>query len=322
VAQEYYQLKADLLGVKQLAYHERNLPYGQLDKQYAYEQAVELVSRVFAGLDAEFVQIFRLYVNQGQIDVYPGTGKASGAFCAHGLLVHPTYILLNYTDRLMDVLTLAHECGHGIHNELIKQQQPGLYFGTSLAIAEVASTFMEDFVLQQIMKEADDELRLAIMMMRLNDEVATIFRQVAFYRFEQELHSRFRTKGYLPKEEIGTLFRQHMVAYMGPAVEQSPGSENWWIYVGHFRRFFYVYSYASGLLISKALQKQVHQDGQAIGLLKQVLRAGASASPREIFARVGIDIGREQFWIDGVAEVAELLAETKELAKKLGKVVG
>jgi oligoendopeptidase F len=169
-------------------------------------------------------------------------------------------------------------------------------------------------------RKADDELRLSIMMMRLNDEVSTIFRQVACYRFEQELHDQFRQKGYLSKEDIGRLFRKHMASYMGDSVEQSPGSENWWVYWGHIRSFFYVYSYASGLLISKSLQNSVKEDPRFIGKVKEFLSAGLSDSPKNIFLRLGIDITDKQFWDRGLEEVENLLNETIHLAEKLGKI--
>jgi oligoendopeptidase F len=218
------------------------------------------------------------------------------------------------------VLTLAHELGHGINNELIKEKQNALNFGTPISTAEVASTFMEDFVLQEILKKADDDLRLSIMMMRLNDEVSTIFRQVACYRFEQQLHQDFRQKGYLSKDDIGKLFQKHMAAYMGDAVEQSSGSENWWIYWGHTRSFFYVYSYASGLLISKSLQKSVKDNHHFIEKVKDFLSAGLSSSPENIFRRLGIDITDQGFWDKGLDEVETLLQETMRLARKLGKL--
>jgi oligoendopeptidase F len=217
------------------------------------------------------------------------------------------------------VLTLAHELGHGINNELIKEKQNALNFGTPISTAEVASTFMEDFVLQEILKKADDDLRLSIMMMRLNDEVSTIFRQIACYRFEQQLHQDFRQKGYLSKDDIGKLFQKHMATYMGDAVEQSSGSENWWIYWGHTRSFFYVYSYASGLLISKSLQKSVKENSHFIGKVKEFLSAGLSSSPENIFRRLGIDITGKGFWDKGLDEVETLLQETMKLAGKLGK---
>jgi oligoendopeptidase F len=158
------------------------------------------------------------------------------------------------------------------------------------------------------------------MMMRLNDEVSTIFRQVACYRFEQELHDHFGQKGYLSKEEIGKLFQKHMASYMGDSVEQSPGSENWWVYWGHIRSFFYVYSYASGLLISKSLQNSVKKEPRFIEKVKEFLSAGLSDSPKNIFLRLGINITDKGFWNKGIEEVETLLSETIHLAVKLGKI--
>jgi oligoendopeptidase F len=316
----FYRLKAGLLNVRKLKYHERNVEYGIDGGSYPYTRAAALIRKVMSGLDREFTEIFDGFTKNGQIDVYPRKGKTSGAFCAHNLFSHPTYILLNHTDSLNDVLTLAHELGHGINNELMKKKQHSLHFGAPLSTAEVASTFMEDFVLQEILKEADEERRLALMVKKLNDDVSTIFRQIACYRFEQELHTEFRQKGYLSTEEIGALFSRHMAAYMGDAVEQSKGSGNWWIYWGHIRTFFYVYSYASGLLISKALQSYVKRDRHFINNVKTFLSAGFSDSPRNIFRRLGIDIASAQFWTKGLDEVDALLNETVALAKKLKKI--
>ena len=320
IPSRFYTLKARLLKVRKLRYHERNVEYGTISRKYSYQDSLKLIMKVFRNLDQMFARILDGFIHNGQFDVYPKKGKSGGAFCAHNLISQPTYILLNHTNRLNDVLTLAHELGHGINNELIRGKQNSLNFGTPISTAEVASTFMEDFVLQEIVRKADDELRLSIMMMRLNDEVSTIFRQVACYRFEQELHDQFRQKGYLSKEHIGRLFRKHMASYMGPSVEQSPGSENWWVYWGHIRSFFYVYSYASGLLISKSLQNSAKEDPRFIGKVKEFLSAGLSDSPKNIFLRLGIDITDKQFWDRGLEEVENLLNETIHLAEKLGKI--
>lgn len=320
IVHHWYALKAKLLGLPKLQYHERVVEYGEIAKKYSYQEAVELVSRVLHRLDSQFGQIFDGFVRNGQIDIYPAKGKKGGAFCASGDLVLPTYILLNFAEKLNDILTIAHETGHGINDELMKLAQNALNFGSPLSTAEVASTFIEDFVLQELMAEADDELRLAIMVKKLDDDVATIFRQVACYLFEQELHKVFREKGYLGKEEIGKLFQKHMEAYMGPAVEQSEGSENWWVYWSHIRRFFYVYSYSSGLLISKSLQAMVKKDKAVVPKVKQFLSAGSSQSPKDIFLALGIDITDKNFWEQGLAETEHLLAETEALARKLGKI--
>ncbi len=320
ISSEYYFLKAKLLNVKKLKYHERNVEFGNISKSYSYNDSVKLIQSVLKKLDSRFYNIFMKFINNNQIDVYPKKGKVSGAFCAHNLISQPTYILLNHTGKLNDVLTFAHEVGHGINNELIKEKQNALNFGTPLSTAEVASTFMEDFVLAEILKNADDESRLAIMMMKLNDDISTIFRQAACYRFEQELHTAFRKKGYLSKNEIGLMFQKHMTAYMGEAVEQSPGSENWWIYWSHIRSFFYVYSYASGLLISKSLQNSYRKDHKFIEKIISFLSSGLSDSPKNIFKKLGIDITDFKFWETGIKEVESLLDETTELAIKLGKI--
>lgn len=319
ISAEYYALKSKLMKVKKLKYHERNVEYGNIDKKYSYKESVRLVSRVFNNLDKTFAEILDDFIKNGQFDVYPRKGKSGGAFCSHNLISQPTYILLNHTDRLNDVLTLAHELGHGINNELVRERQNALNFGTPVSTAEVASTFMEDFVLQEILINADEELRLSLMMMKLNDDVSAIFRQVACYKFEQELHHQYRKKGYLSKEEIGKLFRKHMSAYMGNAVEQSPGSENWWVYWSHIRSYFYVYSYASGLLISKSLQNSVKENPDFINKVKVFLSAGLSDSPKNIFQNLGVNISGRSFWDKGINEVEVLLRETTSLAEQLGK---
>lgn len=320
IPRRYYGLKARLFGVRRLRYHERNIEYGRVDRTYPYGEALGLVHTVMRRLDRQFADILERFIGEGQMDAFPRKGKASGAFCAHVLPSQPTYILLNHTDRLQDVLTIAHELGHGINNELVRERQNSLNFGTPTSTAEVASTFMEDFVLEEIMRQADDELRLSVMMMKLNDDVSSIFRQVACYRFEQELHDAFRKSGYLSKEEIGALFQSHMESYMGPSVEQSPGAQNWWIYWSHIRYFFYVYSYAGGLLISKSLQNSVKRDPSFIGKVKEFLSEGLSDSPYRIFRKLGVDIRDRAFWNAGIEEVDRLLQETESLARRLGKV--
>lgn len=320
VSRRYYGLKAKLLGVKKLEYHERNVEYGKIDQKYPYPKAFDLVSSVFSALDKEFFEALDKMNAKGEIDVWPKKNKTSGAFCASNLITQPNYILLNYGKKLDDVLTLAHELGHAVNSELQKKTRNSLSFGAPKSTAEVASTFMEDFVLEELMKNADKETRLALMAHKLNSDVSTIFRQVACYLFERELHQRFREKGYLSKEEIGKLFQKHMRAYMGSAVSQSPGSENWWIGWGHIRSFFYNYSYASGLLISKYMQASCAKDHAFLEKVKEFLSAGVSDSPKNIFQKMGIDITDKKFWDDGLEKIENLLKDTEKLAKKLGKI--
>jgi oligoendopeptidase F len=320
ISQRFYKLKSKLLGVTKLEYHERNVEYGKIDKNYSFSDGTKIVNRTFDSLDKEFADLQSKFVQQGRVDVYPKVGKSGGAFCTSGLITHPVYILLNWNNKLNDVLTFAHELGHGINDELIKKTQNALNFGTPISTAEVASTFMEDFVLQELLKEADDELKLSLMMMKLNEDISTIFRQIAFFKFENELHTTYRTVGYLSKDKIGKIFQKHMASYMGEGVIQSKGSENWWVYWNHLRYFFYVYSYASGLLISKSLQGLVKTDPKFIDKVKIFLSTGLSESPKDIFAKMGIDIIKKDFWELGLNEITKLLEDTEVLARKMGKI--
>ncbi len=320
LAHRYYKLKAQLLKVDKLEYHERSIEYGNITKKYTYQNSIDLIGKTFNSLDTEFGTILKTFVENGQLDVYPRKGKSGGGFCAMFSKHRPVYILLNHNNKLGDVLVIAHEMGHGINDEYKKQAQHELNLGSTACVAEVASTFMEDFVLQEILKSANEEERLTILMQKLNDDVSTIFRQIAAYRFEQELHALFRQKGYLPKTEIGKLFTKHMSAYMGNYVNLSAGSENSWVYWSHFRMFFYVYSYASGLLISKTLQSKVKTDPKYMQKVKTFMSAGTSESPKTIFKKLGVDISDAKFWNEGLREIEDLLKETESLAKKLKKI--
>ncbi len=320
ISKKYYELKSKLLNLEKLEYHERVVEYGNTNKEYNYEDSIDLVHKTFQNLDKEFTEIFQNLIENEQVDAFPQKGKSGGAFCIGMLKTQPTFILLNHKNKIDDVKTMAHEFGHAINVELMKKKQPALYFDTPLSTAEVASTFMEDFVTQELLKEADDETRLALQMQKLDAEISSIIRQIACYRFEQELHQEYRKTGHLSKTEIGKIFQKHMSAYMGDFVEKSKGSENWWIYWSHIRRFFYVYSYASGLLISKAMQSMVKKDPKNIEKVKEFLAAGSSESPKDIFLKLGIDITKKEFWQQGLQEIRDLLKETEELATKLGKI--
>lgn len=317
LAQRFYQLKAKLLGVPSLRYHERSVGYGAVDQSYSFEEAATLVNGVFHELDPEFAAIFERFLSNGNIDVYPQKGKRSGAYCAYYHITHPTYVFLNFTGKLSDVSTIAHEMGHAINDELMRQKQNALTYATPTSTAEVASTFMEDFIFERLTQGVDDEARLSSMLDKLGRDISTIFRQVAIYRFEQELHQTYRTEGYVTLEMINALFKKYMESYMGPASE---GCENWWVYWSHIRNFFYVYSYASGQLISKVLQSKVRKDKSFIKEVKTFLSAGISKSPKDIFSDMGIDITDKNFWEQGLDEIEQLLDETEALAKKLGKI--
>jgi len=321
IAQDFYKLKARLLKVPKLAYHERSVPIGKIEKIFDYKEATKITHQVFQSLDPEFDQIFTEFCNTWRIDVYPKTGKRGGACNIWFGKNEPNFVMLNYTNTLNDITTLAHEMGHAINTQLSQRNQNALNFGYGTATAEVASTFIEDFVFEKLLEIATPEEQLTILMEKLNDSISSIHRQVACYLFETELHKEFRQKGYLDQKTIGTIFQKNMKAYMGKAVEQSPWSQNRRIYRSHIRSFFYVYSYAGGLLISKALQAETRKNPQFVSKIKKhFLAAGWSESPKTIFKHIGIDISQKSFRKQGLQEIAKQLKKAEKLAKQLKKI--
>ena len=320
ISKRYYRLKAKLFKVKKLQYYERNVEYGNSTKKYSYQEAVNMVFNIFSKTDQEFADIFQKFIENAQIDVYPRKGKSGGGFCFHHLISQSTYILLNYTGKLTDIFTLAHESGHGINNELMKKKNNALNFGGPLFTAEVSSKLMEAILFEEILNEKNEELCLAAMMMKLNDQIIHVFMTAAENRFESEMHHNFREKGYLSKEEIGQLHKKYAIGYMGNFVEQTPGSENWWMHVSHLRRFFYNYQYSAGILIAETLKSRFKKDQSSIRQIKEFLSAGSALSPNDIFKNMGINIENKSFWNKGIDEIEELLNRTEKLAKKLGKI--
>lgn len=330
ISHEYYDFKAKLLKKDKFRYFDKaisvnisediNTNEENKNEIWSYEKSIKLVGEVFKDLDKEFFDIFKYLSEDGHIDAYPKQGKIDGAFCIGVSPIYPTYILLNHTNELRDVTTIAHECGHAINNELMKQKQHSLYFGTPMCTAEVASTFMEDFVFQKLLEKTSKKKRLNLLLKKLDDEIATIFRQVACYKFESELHKNAQEKGYLSKNEISELFNKHMKLYLGKLFEEADDMDNGWVYWSHIRRPFYVYSYASGLIISKAMQAKVKEDHTFIEKVKIFLKNGEEKPPKEIFKEIGIDITKNDFWQKGIENFKKTLDEAKTLAKELNLI--
>lgn len=319
ISRRFYELKAKLFGVDKLKYYERVVPYGEISKEIKYEEGVDIVNNAFCKMDKDFGNIFRGLVEEGNIDVYPSKGKRQGAFCSWGLKVHPVRILLNYMNNINDVTTLAHEAGHGLNHELMKCQS-SLDFGVPMAVAEVSSNFAEGVVFDDLLDNIEsDEEKLALLVSKLGDDISSVSRQIACYKFERELHEEFREKGALSSERIGEIFSKNMKAYMGDFVEHSDWSKNWWVYWRHIRNYFYVYSYASGALISNAMIKKYREDPEFVLKVKRFLSFGKSKSPRESFESLGIKLDRE-FWSEGLNNIEKMLDEAWRLAEKLGKI--
>ncbi len=320
LSHRYYELKAKLMGKKKLEYYERNVPLGSVSKRYSFTEASDIVGNVIKQVDSGFYQIYSTLLSNGQVDVFPEVGKKSGGYCVGNTISSPIFILLNYIGTYKNVTTLAHEMGHAINNELMRNIKNPLYYGISSITQEVSSNFFEDFVCDEVSKSLSKEEQLNVLMERLNSGVSSVHRQIACYKFERDLHREFRKKKFLSYEDIGALFSNKMKEYMGDFVDHPKYSHNWWLYWRHIRLYFYVYSYASGYLISWYMQRQVRKDKQWVKKLKKFMKAGSSDSPTNILKSIGIDIESGELWKEGLDEMEGMLEKAEKLAKELGKI--
>ncbi len=315
VSHQFYALKAKLLKLPHLEYSDRAAGIGKNVKQIKFGQAVNILKEVFGSLDRQFLSILESFLTKGQIDVYPKVGKTGGAYCS-GNINAPTFVLLNYTNTLDQVMTFAHEMGHAIHTELSKSQTP-LYENYSTSTAEVASTLFEALVFDAIFEKLSKKEKIVALHKRINDDVHTIFRQIACFNFEEELHATIREKGGMSRDEIRALMNKHMSAYLGPIVHMRQIDGNLFVSWSHIRRFFYVYSYAFGQLISKALYAKYREDKTYLKEIKQFLSLGGSDSPENIFKLIGIDVTKPDFWEKGLKSIKRDIEKLEKLTKNV-----
>lgn len=314
VSRKFYNLKKRLLGLPSLEYADRSASIGATEKKIPFEEAHETIRSVFDGADPEFSAILDRFMENGQVDVFPRKGKTGGAYCSgsHG---NPTFVLLNHVPNFKSVMTFAHEMGHAIHTEFSKRQ-PVVYEHYTISAAEVASTLFESIVFDAVFEKLPEKDKIVALHDRLNDGIATVFRQIACFNYELELHRRIRENGALQKEEMADILNKHMKAYIGPAMKLKEDDGYFFVNWSHIRRHFYVYSYAYGELISKALYRKYKADPAYMGEIKKFLSAGGSMSPDDIFASIGIDTRSPSFWEEGIAAIEEDIARLDKLTKR------
>jgi oligoendopeptidase F len=299
----FYALKKNMLNLTKFMYSDRAAKVGEVHKKISFEESFAELQRVFGNTDSLFRDILDRLVYKGQVDVFPKKGKRGGAFCSHGIN-QPTMVMLNHTDNLESHSTFAHEMGHAIHSELSKKQNP-LYEGYSTATAEVASTFFEMIVFYDAFEKMNDEEKIVALHDKISDDAQTIFRQIAFFNFEKELHATIREKGSLSKEEMAQLYSTHLSAYLGSDVIIPEHSGYQFASVPHFRNFFYVYSYAFGQLASKALYAKYKENPKFIEKIKEFLSAGGSMSPEDIFKSIGVNVTKPDFFEKGIKTIED-----------------
>ncbi|MGI9118142.1 MAG: M3 family metallopeptidase [Minisyncoccia bacterium] len=317
ISQRFYKLKAKILGYKTLDFTDIAARGGRLSTSFSYEQSVDIIKKAFAKVDPYYEKVFNDFLDQGRIDVYSKQGKRSGGYCWGGINV-PTYILLNWSDSLSSITTLGHEMGHAIHGELSKKQ-PILYKGHSIAVAEVASTLFENFVFNEVFPTLSKNEKVTALFEKLQNSISTIFRQIALFNFEKELHATINENGSMNKEELAELMNKHLISYIGPICKLTKDDGFLFVRWPHIRYFFYVYSYAHGEIISTALYNKYKQDPAYIEKINQFMKAGESDTPENIFKSIGIDITKPEFFVDALKSIEEDIVELEKLVAKIKK---
>jgi oligoendopeptidase F len=312
----YYRLKARLLALPRLEDYDRYAPIAEKAPAQAWGDARATVEAAYRDFSPELAGVVGRFFDGRWIDAELRKGKRGGAFCASTLpSLHP-YVLLNYTGTQRDVMTLAHELGHGVHQSLAAPQ--GLFEqDTPLTLAETASVFGEMLVFRRLLREqSDPQVRLALLCGKIEDAFATVFRQVAMTRFEQSLHAARRSEGELPIPRVNELWLAANRPMFGDSVNLSEDYGWWWLYIPHFVHSpFYCYAYAFGELLVLALLRRYDEEGAAfVPRYLELLRAGGSDTPERLLARVGLAIGDPGFWDGGLALLEDLVAQAEALA--------
>jgi oligoendopeptidase F len=316
IPQRWYRLKARLLGVDRLADYDRSAPVLREDVSYSFGQARDLVLDTYQSFSPVAGQVARRFFDERWIDAPPRPHKRGGAFCAYTVpSVHP-YVLLNYTAQRRDVLTMAHELGHGLHASLA-QPQGVFHQSTPLTLAETASVFGEQLVFGRMLSEAaDDEHRLGLLAEQIDGAIATVFRQMAMNRFEHLVHTRRRSEGELSTDRICESWVEAQSELFGDSVEITEGYRMWWSYVPHFINTpGYVYAYAYGQLLALSVYSHYLAEGEPfVPRYLELLSAGGSRSPEQLAEIVGIDLTDPGFWDSGLVLIENQLTEAESLA--------
>jgi oligoendopeptidase F len=318
IPQRWYMLKAKLLGIDKLADYDRSAPVAQTDVSFSYGEARELVLDTYNAFSPEAGRIAKQFFEENWIDAPVRPHKRGGAFCSYTVpSVHP-YVLLNFTARRRDVLTMAHELGHGLHAALAQPQ--GIFHqGTPLTLAETASVFGEALVFGRLLDATStEEEKLDLLAGRIDDAIATVFRQIAMNRFEHLIHTRRRSEGELSVDRINELWVEAQSELFGDSVEITDGYRMWWSYVPHFINTpGYVYAYAYGLLLALSAYSRYLEEGESfVPRYLELLSAGGSRSPEELGSIIGIDLADPGFWDSGLALVERQLTDAEQLAEK------
>lgn len=315
ISHRYYALKAKWLGLEKLENWDRNAPLPETPQALiSWDEARETVLSAYGNFAPEMAEIARKFFDKNWIDAPVRPGKAPGAF-AHPTVpsAHP-YVLLNYMGKPRDVMTLAHELGHGVH-QVLAGEQGALMASTPLTLAETASVFGEMLTFRSLLERTTNKReRKAMLAQKAEDMINTVVRQIAFYQFERRVHTE-RREGELTSERIGEIWMDVQRESLGDAVHLNPGYETFWTYIPHFIHSpFYVYAYAFGDCLVNSLYA-VYQNSEKGFQQKyfDMLKAGGTKHHKELLAPFGLDATDPNFWSKGLSVVEGIIDELEAM---------
>ncbi|MFN1834374.1 M3 family oligoendopeptidase [Balneola sp. MJW-20] len=320
LVQRYYRLKKELLGLDVMYDYDRYAPLIENEATIKWDSARDMVLDSYSGFHPEMGSIARKFFDENWIDAAISTGKRGGAYSASTVpSVHP-YVFMNFDGKIRDVQTLAHELGHGVH-QFLSRQQGVLQASTPLTTAETASVFGEMLVFQKLLKELDDpKEKLGLLVGKIDDTIATVFRQISMNRFEHAMHTARREEGELTKERFSELWMEQQRALYGDSVELTDEYGIWWSYIPHFLHTpGYVYAYAFGELLVLALYEEYKSRPEGFAdRYMGLLSAGGSEWPDKLVGRMGLDITKPDFWDQGLRSFEAMVDEAEKMAELVG----
>ncbi|WP_448374867.1 M3 family oligoendopeptidase [Fervidobacterium sp.] len=316
IVQEYYDWKSKVLGEK-LTLADIYAPISSKKRTFEFNEAKDIILESFYAFNDKAGDIIKGFFDDERIDLMPKKGKVGGAYCIYSTTKLPPYVLTNFTGDMYDVMTLAHELGHGLHGTL-SQKQTFFNHDTPLTLAELASVFGEFLVFDNLKGKLSRDERIALFASKIEDIIATTFRQNMFTKFELRAHDLISSRGYGSWEDLNGIYYDEAKFVFGDVVEIPEWYKNEWAMVSHFFETpFYVYAYNFAQCLVIALYKKYLEDGKVfVNKYLELLESGGRYSPEKLLGKVGIDVSKEGFWESGFEFIEGLMKELEKLVNE------
>jgi oligoendopeptidase F len=314
LGRRWFERKAQVLGLDRLELADQYAPVGE-DRVVGWQEGVNVVDESLADFEPRLAEIFRTCLERRHVDAEPRKGKVGGAYCNEISRSVLPYVLMNFTDNLRDVVTLAHEFGHVTHNVFALERQAYRSHRTGIAIAEVPSTFTQLLVVERLVEHEEDPATRALLLAdRAESAMASIFRQSVLARFEQRAYAERGEGNALTRERLSELWFEENARYYGDSLLLPEGYRVAWSYVPHFiQARFYTYAYSFAHLVAFSLLARFREDPRSFApAYLEFLAAGGSRSPRELLEPLGVDLGDPRTWARAFGELDRTIAEAEQ----------